>query len=75
MAYNVTWSDAGGSQDGTSLTNNAALDGQVSNAAGSDCDGGENPTATVAVEVAESELAAAAGGGFGGTLTLVVAPE
>jgi hypothetical protein len=75
VEYSVKWADGGGSESGTALSSNAALEGQTSTATSSDCDGGNDPSATVAVEIAENQLAGAAGGSYSGTITLVVAPE
>ncbi len=73
VPYTVSWADTAGAGSGTGVTTGTPLVAQTSGAATTNCAGGD--TATVFVDIAEPDLAAATDGLHTGTLTLVVAPE
>lgn len=69
VAYTVEWADTSGQTTGSSLT------GQTTSATSTDCGGGASPSASLIVEVVESEMLGKSAAAFGGALTLLVAPE
>ena len=78
LTYEVQWSDVPNRTSGTQLLANMALTGQHSTSGtGSpdDCSTGPATTASLVVILRSSALSAASSGTYGGTLTLLVAPE
>jgi hypothetical protein len=75
LAYSVEWAETGGATSGTSLAAGTGLAGLTTSATSPDCNAGTNPTASVIVEVSDTDLGAAPTDTYTGTLTLVVAPE
>jgi len=75
LAYAVEWADNAGETSGTTLSSGTTLTGRTTNATSTDCNGGNDPNATVIVDVADTDLAAVTADSYSGTLTLLVAPE
>jgi hypothetical protein len=75
VAYAVEWADDAGQTSGTTLTSGNAVTGRTTNATTTDCNGGNDPNATVIVAVAEDDLAAVTADNYSGTLTLLVEPD
>ena len=75
LDYAVKWDDAPTSSTLAAMTSGTALTGQVSGANTTDCNAGSSLTATVGVEITETDLTAADSGSYTGVLTLLIAPE
>jgi hypothetical protein len=75
LAYDVEWSSASGQANGTVLTPNVALSGQVSAARQQTCNSGPSSSASLIITIRSSALASAEAGSYSGALTLVIGPE
>lgn len=75
LAYDVQWNKLTGQTSGSSLSPNVALTGQSSAATQQQCNSGPASTASLILIVRGTAAAAAPGGNYSGTLTLVLGPE
>jgi len=75
LPFEVQWSSASGQSNGTQLTANVALSGQVSNATQQACSNGPATTASLIVILRSAALSSAAAGPYNGSLTLIVGAE
>jgi hypothetical protein len=75
LAYEVQWNMLSGQASGPSLSPNVALTGQTSAATQQQCNSGVTTSATLILIVRGTSVAAAAGGNYTGTLTLLLGPE
>lgn len=75
LAYEVEWNSTSGQSTGTNLTTNVPLTGLISTATQQQCNNGPATTASLIVLFRGTSVAAAAGGSYTGTLTLVLGVE
>ena len=75
LAYEVQWSSASGQTSGANLAPSIALTGQASAATQQQCNSGPATTASLILIVRGTAAAAASGGSYSGTLTLILGPE
>jgi hypothetical protein len=75
LAYEVQWNKLSGQTAGTGLSPNVALTGQTSTATQQQCNSGPATSASLILIVRGTSAAAASGGNYSGTLTLVLGPE
>lgn len=76
VPYSVEWAQTTGQTSGTALSTGTALTGQASVATAPTCASGPATSASLIVKMAAADLQnMQAGAVYGGTLTLVVAPE
>ncbi|WEK00068.1 MAG: hypothetical protein P0Y59_24770 [Candidatus Sphingomonas phytovorans] len=72
LPYEVQWSATSGQTSGTNLTSGAALAGQTTLLS---CPILQTSNASLIVILRAASLSAATAGGYGGTLTIVLAPD
>ena len=75
MAYEVQWSSSSGQTSGTPLASGVALTLQTSGATNATCSSGPATSASLIVILRTATIQAATAGAYGGTLTLIVAPN
>ncbi len=71
----MQWNKLSGQTAGTGLSPNVALTGQTSTATQQQCNSGPATSASLILIVRGTSAAAASGGNYSGTLTLVLGPE
>lgn len=75
LPYDVQWSSSAAQTEGTQLTANVPLTGQVSAATHQTCNNGPATSASLIVVLRSAALSSAVAGTYSGTLTLLVGPE
>ena len=75
LSYDVQWNAAAGQSSGTLLSPNVALTGLISPASQQTCNSGPPTSASLIVALRSADLSSAIAGAYGGSLTLIVAPE
>lgn len=75
LAYEVQWNQSSGQSSGTTLAANSTLSGLTSSATQQTCNSGPPNSASLIILLRSAALSSVTAGAYGGTLTLVVAPE
>ena len=76
VPFSVEWSGTSAQSSGATLTAGAALTGLTSGATSPTCNSGPGSSASLIVRIGANDLQTmAAGANYGGTLTLLVAPQ
>lgn len=75
LAYDVEWKGQAGAMSGSSMTANVPLTGQISSATQQQCNSGPAASASLIVTLRAAALSSATTGTYGGSLTLLIAPE
>jgi hypothetical protein len=75
LAYEVQWNKLSGQTSGTNVSPNVALTGQTSAATQQQCNSGPASSASLILIIRDASVAAAAGGNYSGTLTLLLGPD
>ena len=75
LAYDVEWSQQSGQTSGALLAANGTLTGQTSAATHQFCNSGPPVSASLTIVLRAADLSQAREGNYGGSLSLLIAPE